>query len=176
MHCRRECKKATTELFLEQGVVPRSSDAMVAWRSLIDVHCRVHCVCNQMPRMMSRPTPKSGGSRREINGPLHQNNICSSWCEGSGPIRKVWGKPPTGFELHITPVEACGEQPHTCAVPIQLRLDSTPCGRCLFACRSPATCFLFKLVGVQAGKLREFSLRQDLLLTGVAGCSAAMFH
>ena len=62
MHCRRECKKATTELFLEQGVVPRSSDAMVAWRSLIDVHC----VCNQMPRMMSRPTPKSGGRRRRL--------------------------------------------------------------------------------------------------------------
>ena len=79
-------------LFLEQGVVPTEIDA--------------HCVCKAGPQMMSRPGPKSGTRSSQCSRPFDQNNTCSSWCEGGGPIRGVHRKRPTRYAVNITRAEA----------------------------------------------------------------------
>ena len=142
---------------------------MVIWRSLIDVYC----VCSKRPQITSRPDPRSGARSGKGNRFFDQNNICSSWCECPRPIRKVRGKPPIGLAVYHTSAEVCGEQLHGCAVPIHLMLDSAPCVL-LVGLMPLCVPFFGHIPSSQLGwyafvaKLMKFSLRQDLLLTGVA--------
>ena len=87
---------------LKTGSCQRSSGAMTLWRSQIDAHC----VCKQGPQMTSRPGPKSGTKTSKCSKSLDQNNTCSSWCEGRGPIRKAPGKRPTRYTVNFTRAEA----------------------------------------------------------------------
>ena len=79
-------------------------------------------------QMMSRPGPKSGTRSSHCSRPLDQNNTCSSWCEGCGPIRRVHGKRPRRYAVNTSRAEALrrtatkGARSH----PTQV-LDSTLC-------------------------------------------------
>ena len=107
---------------LNKGSCRRSSDAMITWRSQCDAHCALK------PKMMSRPGPKSGTRSSHCSRPLDQNNTCSSWCEGCGPIRRVDGKRPRRYAVNTSRAEALqrtatkGARSH----PTQV-LDSTLC-------------------------------------------------
>ena len=69
---------------LNKGSCRRSSDAMVTWRSQIDVRC----VCNQGPQTLSRPGLKCGTKSSKNSRSFDQVYTCSLWCEGWGPIRE----------------------------------------------------------------------------------------
>ena len=109
---------------LNKGSCRRSSDAMTTWRS----QCDAHCALKQGPKMMSRPGPKSGTRSSHCSRPLDQNNTCSSWCEGCGPIRRVHGKRLRRYAVNTSRAEALrrtatkGTRSH----PTQV-LDSTLC-------------------------------------------------
>ena len=76
--------------------------------------------------MTCRPGPKSGTRRGKSNRFRDQNNTRSSRCAGSRPIRKVRGKPPTGYAVNNTSAEALHSYIRR-GVSIQLTLDSTLC-------------------------------------------------
>ena len=101
-----------------KGSCRRSSVAMVIWWSQIDV-C---CVCSQGPQIMSRPGPRSGTRSRRF---FAQNNTCSSWCEGCGPIRRVHGKP--RYAVNNTKAEALWRNSYEGARSHPTQLASTPC-------------------------------------------------
>ena len=128
-------------------------------------------------QMTSRPSLKSWASIGRSNRSLDKKKICGVKVLGlsAGP-----GKPRTGFAMYNTSAEVCGEEPHRCALPIQLLLDSTPGVR--LTGPMPLCAPFFGLPSFQTGwyafaeKLGEFSLRQDLPLTGVANCAATTSH
>ena len=102
---------------LNKGSCRRSSDAMTTWRS----QCDAHCALKQGQKMMSRPGPKSGTRSSHCSRPLDQNNTCSSWCEGCGPIRRVHGKRPRRYAVNTSKAEALRRTATKLRGPIQLK-------------------------------------------------------
>ena len=125
---------------LNKGSCRRSSDAMNTWRS----QCDSHCALKQGPKMMSCPGPKSGMRNSQCSRPFDQNNTCSSWCEGCGPIRRVYGKPRRRRAMNNPRAEALRSTVAKGARSHPTQLDSTPCAPSIGAtrflvCRAPAT-------------------------------------
>ena len=75
---------------------------------------------------MSSPGPKSGTRSNKSNKFFDQNNTCSAWCEGYGPIRRVDGKPPTRYALNNTETEALRRDSYEGARSHPAQLQSAP--------------------------------------------------
>ena len=115
----------------QRGPCRRSSDAMVMWRSQIDMRC----VCNQKPHMMSQPGPKPGTRSSNSNRTFDQNNTCSL----RGPREATYK-----ICLNNTTAEALRRSAAKVRGPIQLSW-TVHAVRLSWAtrslgCRSPATC------------------------------------
>ena len=125
---------------LNKGSCRRSSDAMSTWRS----QCDSRCALKQGPKMMSCPGPKSGTKNSQCSRPFDQNNTCSSWCEGCGPIRGVYEKPRRRRAMNNPRAEALRSTATKGARSHPTQLDSTPCAPSIGAarflvCLAPAT-------------------------------------
>ena len=105
------------------------------------------------------------------NRSFDRSNTCSSLCEGRGPIRRVAGKPPTGYAVNNTTAEALRRTATEVRGPIQLSWTVHPVHLfgphvSLCAARGPHADPAFKLVVIRC---RLF------LQTGVAKCSVTVF-
>ena len=108
---------------LNKGSCRRSSDALTTWRS----QCDAHCALKQGPKMMSRPGPQSGTRSSQCSRPLDQNNICSLWCEGCEPTRRVHGKRPRRRAMKSPRAKALRRTATKGAQSHPAHSDSTPC-------------------------------------------------
>ena len=142
---------------------------MTSWRS----QCDAHCALKQGPKMMSRPRPKSGTRSSQCSRPFDQNNTCSSWCEGCGPIRRVHGKRPRRRAMNNPRAEALRRTATKGTRSHPTQLDSAPC--------APSRGYTFSCVP-HSGHMTLLSFFKFVaihckvvLQIGVADCSATMF-